>query len=172
MSSHHSEDPAVEALLDLLVYAPLGLAMELSARFPDYAARGRSTVEAQVGTARFIGEFAVQQATRQFRQWADRNHGSQSEATGSGDSSATTAAPPVHEPVPTPADGPAEEAGIATAVTSEELPLADYDSLAAAQILPRLVGLTTEELDAVRRYELAHRARKTVLGKIEQLTSQ
>ena len=33
------------------------------------------------------------------------------------------------------------------------------------------MGLTSIELEAVRRYELAHRGRATVLGKIAQLQS-
>src|SRR3954454_483873 len=170
MDKRPADDPAVDALLDLFVYAPLGLAMELSARFPDYAARGRSTVESQVGTARFIGEFAVQQGTRQLRRWVERTRAPQSEA-----------AEPVGEPTPpvvTTADIIASDSAMPTeadhtvvTVVTGDLPLADYDSLAAAQILPLLVGLTAQELDAVRRYELAHRARMTVLGKIEQLSS-
>jgi hypothetical protein len=35
----------------------------------------------------------------------------------------------------------------------------------------RLDGLPASELDAVRAYEEAHRARRTILYKIEQLTS-
>ncbi len=37
--------------------------------------------------------------------------------------------------------------------------------------MERLDGLTAGELDAVREYELAHRGRNTILGKITQLTS-
>jgi hypothetical protein len=167
MDTHGSDDPAVEALLDFFVYAPLGLAMELSAKFPDFAARGRSTVESQVGTARFIGEFAVSQATRQIRHWADRGRGAKSEAA------APTAEPAASAEAPRAPAGSAAAASPtgSAAVDVGDLPLADYDSLAAAQILPRLVGLTAAELDVVRRYELAHRGRKTVLGKIEQLSS-
>jgi hypothetical protein len=49
------------------------------------------------------------------------------------------------------------------------LAITDYDSLAASQVLPRLDGLTTEELEAVRRYESEHRGRRTILGRIAQL---
>ena len=41
----------------------------------------------------------------------------------------------------------------------------DYDSLSASQVVPRLDGLTADELEAVRRYEAAHRGRRTILGK-------
>ena len=43
------------------------------------------------------------------------------------------------------------------------------EMLGGAKVLPRLEGLSAGELDAVRRYEMAHRGRKTVLGKIAQL---
>jgi hypothetical protein len=52
-----------------------------------------------------------------------------------------------------------------------ELAIPEYDQLSASQVVERLVGLTEGELDAVRDYELAHRGRNTILGKITQLTS-
>ena len=57
----------------------------------------------------------------------------------------------------------------AASVAADELAIPAYDSLAASQVVQRLDGLTGLELEAVRRYEVAHRARKTVLGKITQL---
>ena len=50
-----------------------------------------------------------------------------------------------------------------------QLAIPDYDSLAASQVLPRLEGLTDDELEAVRNYETAHRSRRTILGRIGQL---
>jgi hypothetical protein len=55
--------------------------------------------------------------------------------------------------------------------TPPSLAIPDYDQLSASQVVQRLDGLTPEELDAVRRHELAHRGRNTILGKITQLTS-
>ncbi len=49
------------------------------------------------------------------------------------------------------------------------LAIPDYDSLAASQVVPRLAGLTADELEAVRAYEAAHRARRTILGRVAQL---
>ncbi len=49
------------------------------------------------------------------------------------------------------------------------LAIPDYDSLSASQVVPRLAGLTTEELEAVRLYEASHRARRTILGRVAQL---
>ena len=51
------------------------------------------------------------------------------------------------------------------------LAIPEYDQLSASQVVERLDGLTAGELDAVRDYELAHRGRNTILGKITQLTS-
>ena len=64
-------------------------------------------------------------------------------------------------PADSPIDHPIESA----------LPIPEYDQLSASQVVERLDGLTTPELDAVRAYELAHRGRSTILGKIMQLTS-
>jgi hypothetical protein len=50
-----------------------------------------------------------------------------------------------------------------------ELPIPGYDALSASQVVERLIGLTPGELDAVHAYETAHRQRRTILGKIEQL---
>jgi hypothetical protein len=54
---------------------------------------------------------------------------------------------------------------------SEHLAIPGYDELAASQVVERLVGLSRVELDEVRRYEAAHRNRRTILGKIEQLAT-
>ena len=51
------------------------------------------------------------------------------------------------------------------------LAIPDYDGLSASHVVNRLAGLSAEELDAVRRYELANRGRKTILSKIAQLQS-
>jgi hypothetical protein len=65
------------------------------------------------------------------------------------------AAPP--EPVP------------ATDEASADLPIEDYESLAASHVVDRLPTLTPGELVAVQAYETAHRGRRTILGRVEQL---
>lgn len=49
------------------------------------------------------------------------------------------------------------------------LPIPEYDSLSASQVVSRLRGLDADALEAVRQYEAATRGRKTVLSKIQQL---
>jgi hypothetical protein len=51
-----------------------------------------------------------------------------------------------------------------------ELPIPGYDALSASQVVERLAGLAHDELDAVAAYEASHRNRRTILGKVEQLS--
>lgn len=58
----------------------------------------------------------------------------------------------------------------AAEVPSEsDLPIQDYDGLAASQVVPRLATMTPDELEAVARYEAAHRSRRTILNRVAQL---
>lgn len=52
---------------------------------------------------------------------------------------------------------------------ADGLPIEQYESLAASHVVARLDALTSDELWAVRAFETAHRGRRTVLGKIDQL---
>ena len=93
--------------------------------------------------------------------------------------------PPVHEPVPPVATAaepdptswhpePAAASGDATPAPAGLAPgglaIPDYDELSASQVVDRLEGLPAHELGAIRDYELGHRARNTILAKIDQLT--
>lgn len=69
-----------------------------------------------------------------------------------------------------PPDGESVGSGVGPAAVS--LAISDYDSLAASQVIPRLAGLSSEELDTVQRYERHNRGRKTILGRIAQLQSE
>jgi hypothetical protein len=50
-----------------------------------------------------------------------------------------------------------------------DLPLHGYESLAASHVVARLERLTLGELEQIRDFEVAHRGRRTILGKIDQL---
>jgi hypothetical protein len=58
-----------------------------------------------------------------------------------------------------------------SAAVEERLAIPGYDALSASQVVERLAGLSGDELAAVQRYEAGHRRRRTILGKIEQLSS-
>ena len=67
---------------------------------------------------------------------------------------------------------PADDADETDAPDADELPIADYDSLAASQVVPRLSSLGVDELSAVRTYESSNRGRRTILNRVEQLLAQ
>lgn len=170
--------PSVEAAVELLVYAPLGFALEARSLLPGFIERGRN----QVTMARMIGRFAVQQgqveATRRLGpvqaqveallgdlglvpSRPDASEGSEPDEPATPTRpTAVPDLPPDPDPDPVPA-GP----------DVADLAIPDYDSLAASQVVPRLAGLSPDELADVRAYEAAGRGRKTILNRIAQLQS-
>lgn len=79
--------------------------------------------------------------------------------------------PPAEEPlIGEPVDDEAA-AEVPATPTESELPIQDYDSLAASQVVPRLATLAPEELKIVQRYEQATRHRQTILHRVAQLLS-
>lgn len=152
----------IDVALDVLVYLPVGLAVSVRELLPALARRGRERVEAELNQARMVGQFSVEQgklrATTAFSQ--ARAQGVERLDRLTADEAPTVS--PAPEAAPRPARATAGPAGAKLAIPG-------YDSLAASQVLPRLEGLTADELEAVRAYEAAHRGRKTILGRIDQL---
>ena len=79
---------------------------------------------------------------------------------------------PRHPRSPTRVPPAAAANGARAATARAELPIPGYDALSASQVVERLAGLGRRR---ARRpsatYEAAHRNRRTILGKIEQLES-
>jgi hypothetical protein len=172
-------EQAVEHAFELFVYAPIGLLFEGTSLLPDLIAKGRQ----QVGTARVMGKFFLEQVQKQATQTASKL---QDQTAGVidflGDSVtplSTDEAPaaPAAEPpsvraasaqVATDAVAAAERAA-ASAASAATLAIPDYDGLSASQVVNRLAGLSPDELASVQAYEAAHRGRKTILSKVAQL---
>ncbi len=196
-----TRDERVGRALDVLVYAPLGLGLWLRDLAPSVldtlVSRGRAEVDRRqeqaqqhVTTARSMGEVALafglpklrsraERQVRTVRAQADRLVGSVGNLAGGARSNGTAPAaspatpPPRHAPAPDAApvvDDPAAPAEPRSA-SSAHLPIPGYDALSASQVVERLAGLTADDLAAVRDYESANRNRRTILGKIDQLTS-
>lgn len=193
-SAPPSSKSPVEAALETFVYAPIGLLFEGSTLFPELVEKGRN----QVTLARMIGQFALQQAGEEATKAASKLS---DQAAGVldfiGGSVTPISEPPPPPAAPAPARRPASKgkassparaaarkvaAGAAPTdrpdptdvepgVVATALAIPDYDGLSASHVVNRLAGLDPEELDAVRRYELANRGRKTILSKIAQLQS-
>lgn len=201
-----SDDGRTERALDLLVYAPVGIALYLRDTVPTFVnlfvSRGRAELaqrrqqaQNQVAQAKAMGEFAVNFGGPKVREHVEKGiglarKGAESVLGGAGDEGGVPEAPddtPTPAPAPPPdraaanssaaSKPPGESATTATTTTTAPAPAAttlvipDYDELSASQVVERLDGLPASELDAVRAYEEAHRARRTILYKIEQLTS-
>lgn len=170
------EKSPVEQAVDVFVYAPIGLLFEGASLLPQLVEKGKS----QVTMARMIGKFAVEQgkgeATRAVGKLQDQAAGVLDFL---GDSVTPLPADPSPAPRPAPAPkatkAPAKRAAKApaagTATPVADLAIPDYDSLSASHVVNRLAGLSTAELAAVRDYEAAHRGRKTILTKVQQLQS-
>jgi hypothetical protein len=168
------QEPA-EQLLDLLVYAPLGLLMEARDLVPKLADKGRQRMGGQVTVARMIGELAVRQGQRRAEQVVNRLREQQGRGATARPSAPTGPAAPANgqDAPPSAAATPSSAASPAAGAPPEASSLAipGYDTLSASQVVPRLEGLSAEELGAIQAYEEATRARKTILTRIDQLRS-
>jgi len=160
----------IEHAVELAVLAPIGFALEAKKLLPTFVERGRQ----QVNMAKVVGQFAVAHG-----QTTGKKKLSKAQAQAASilaefglagtDEEPVAAAEPNGAAAPAPAPAPA---GPRSSAAAADLPIADYDSLAASQVIPRLAGLSAEELAAVEAYEVSHRGRKTILGKITQLGAE
>jgi hypothetical protein len=186
------EKNPVDQVLDLLVFAPLGLAMTARTQLPEMVAKGRSQVEGQLSMARFIGQFAVQQGKVEVEKRLKTYTAPAPRSAPPPPAAPTEPAPaptmsmPVTvraEPAPAFVDLPPdddleledldpvtpEDRAPGSPPAAADLAIPGYDALSASQVVQRLAGLSPAELEQVRLYETSTRGRKTVLTKISQL---
>ncbi|MDA8294400.1 MAG: hypothetical protein M0040_08610 [Actinomycetota bacterium] len=125
----------------------------------------------EAGAADLGGDERVEQApAANVVAPVDRDAGGAGDATGrAGDAtgrtvgaagSAAAAAKAAHEP------------GASHVPPVGSLAIPGFDTLSASQVVPRLDGLGRADLVAVRAYEAAHRRRRTVLGRVDQLLAE
>ena len=184
-----------ERAAEVFVYAPVGVAMYLRDTVPTFLGlfvnRGRNEVKKygkdarkQVHQAKSMGEFAVtfggprlrrkleegMTAARKSAETVLTNLGSADGSTAiNGDGAPPPARPEPPRPAPE-AVAPAPATPVPAGASADgELVIPDYDELSASQVVERLEGLRRDELEAVRAYEAANRARRTILFKIDQL---
>jgi hypothetical protein len=180
-----AENDAVDKALRLFVYAPLGIAAYLRDSAPSlltvFVARGqrelsgmRRTVEQKLG----LTEPEPPPAAPPLQRVADGISRLASQAG----SVVVGVARPVVDAATTATASTARTNGEAMHWTADDsssaasgnnagLPISDYDGLSATQVIDRLDGLSRGALERIRVYELAHRARRTILATIDQLTS-
>jgi len=166
----------LEQALDLFLYAPVGMALTAAEELPKLIEKGRSRVTGQVAMARVMGQFAVQQGQQQAEKLVRDASERLTDLGVVPGASRPTPPPPAPRPRP---EKPIDAAATATAAPStngarpappaDDLAIPGYDSLSASQVVQRLAGLATDELEAVRSYESSTRGRKTILSRIAQL---
>lgn len=169
-----SRDP-FELLLDLALYAPVGAAITLRHELPKHVKQGRQALENRVQLARFIGQLAVQTGQREIAKRLREQREAREAAMA--EPSAAEAAPTVGDDVGAGPAEPAEPAEPAPAATraaddvpsAADLPIGDYESVPAINVVERLRSMTADEVEQIRLFEVAHRGRRTILAKIDQL---
>lgn len=159
------ERNSAEQLLDLLVYAPVGLAVEMCDRLPELAEKGRERLGPQAPAARLIGEMAVNAGRKKFDEMVG-NLKQTDTASQTADPASPTAANDRA------AEAPNDRAAAATESNSGAEPFSGYDAMTAVEIISRLADLSNVDRAAVRAYELAEKGRRTILGKIDQLEAR
>jgi hypothetical protein len=186
----------IEQTIEMLVYAPIGAGLYLKDMGPTFVnmfvARGRAEIDrrqAQVHqrttTAKSVGQVAVAFGVPMVRQRVEREVGNARQRAQSFLESMNGADEPLAPvrprpaPRPTPAPAPVDVAPATpngasangSAGSDASLPIPGYDALSASQVVERLTGLAPDELAAVREYEGAPRNRRTILGKIDQISA-
>ncbi len=159
----------LDRLVELLVYAPVGLALTLKDDLGTVVDRGRRTVSPQVKVAKFMGRLAVAQASRAAGDLVEETLGRVMSTPPPAESRLTSPMPSEPTATTPTGNGSGGPRAAAPGPEEEQLAIPGYDSLSAAQVVQRLGGLTDGELACVRRYEEGHRGRRTILGKIDQL---
>ncbi|MGI9080230.1 MAG: hypothetical protein ACR2GF_05355 [Acidimicrobiales bacterium] len=182
----------LERVLDVALYGPIGLAVAVREGLPRWAEVGRRQLNTRLTMARVVGRLAVDQGSRHggdiARRLADQadallgalglvgeppDQGSDRGPVDTGvvDDAQPSATDDSHAPPPAPASPSAPPAAPAATQDPAHLAIPGYDTLSASQVVQRLPGLSADELEAVRIYEAAGRARKTILLKAAQLRS-
>lgn len=164
------ERTPIEQALDVLLFAPVGLALTARDELPQMVAKGRARVSDHVRIAKVVGKLAVKQGRREAEKVASRAAGLLDELglvpprDGGGQESEKQTALAAS---PRPAKAAAKKQ-VARA-SGGHLAIPGYDTLSASQVVQRLAGLSAEELEAVRAHERANRGRRTILTRIDQL---
>jgi len=177
--SDHDDGEAVEEeptplqrALDLLVFAPVGVALTVVEDLPGLIGKGRQRFETDVQNARVVGQFVVTHGQRRLRAHVGKlfqreppvGEGAREDASHptSSHDGAGTPAPPTASAAPRPDADPAD-------VVIVEGALAGYDTLSASQVVRRLESLGPDELRALHRHEASHRNRRTILNRAHQI---
>lgn len=179
------KSPLAQAL-DLLLYAPLGLALTAREELPKLAEKGRQRTTQQMMMAKMIGQFAVTQGRQELENRLTAMTAPPTPRPTTPEAPQPTAEPAAPASAPTAAREPANGRNGSAAINGsapkvtpsvpappvETLAIPGYDSLSASQVVQRLAGLSAGELEQVAAYEEGNRGRRTILSKVAMLQAE
>ncbi len=125
-------------------------------------------VRREVVLARFIGKFAVDRGLSELRDRIDPAPPS-ADLGGAQRDLADPVAAVADVAMATEQVAAKDETVTTDEVDVDDLALMDYDHLSSAQVVAKLGDLDLAERGLIARYEQAHRHRRTILGKLDQL---
>ncbi len=144
--------------LDVLFFAPVGLAMTVVEDLPGLVDKGRRRVELEINNARAVGRWVVTAGQKDVGQRLSQLVHKDVSDPPPRDHLTTVPSAAAPKPAPDPADR-----------ALVERTFAGYDTLSASQVVRRLESLDADHLGAVQRYEASHRNRRTILSRTQQL---
>ncbi len=148
------EENLGEQLLNLLIYAPIGLLLEAKDLIPKLADRGRGQVALTQLAGKVAGNRGRDETAPLFRQLV--------EAARAALGSMTTDEHELSDELDD--HGESSEDDLS-------LPIKNYNAFSAPQLLEKLEALDQQQLDEILDYELTHRDRQTVTNRIKQLSA-
>lgn len=170
-------------VVDLFLYGTMGLAMNVA----QFLADSNAVAKKQIKSANTIGKFVTPVLKRKLKRVLAEQLDS---ITGllAGTSEPASSMPSVRAQVQKPSKAtkvameqqnsiaiPGDATGGNTrtkGAAASSLGIDGYDDLPSASIVPLLEGLTAKQLEAVHRYELENRARRTILHRASQLADR
>ncbi|HRE02288.1 MAG TPA: hypothetical protein PLV68_13380 [Ilumatobacteraceae bacterium] len=192
--SGKSDPNPLQRMVDLAVFAPIGLAIAARSDLPRWAKLGRRQLATQLHTVNHLAKVVIGQGRSELTRRLDAaeaartapdphipdppdSHIDVRHAPAQPVPSRRVPSRPVEalpsEPVSPVAVVPRGTRAAANlqAQSAEPMPnpIDGYDSLAASQVVARLNTLSADELAQVKDYEAAHRSRQTILAKVDQL---
>jgi hypothetical protein len=163
-SDRSAAKPILEQALDLFVYAPVGLLVSSledlrPEDLPELAEKGRGRLGRLLSNARVVGHLTITMGRRtiesELQRWRPP-----------AESWTADPQPEAAEPAPLHALG---RAPAVRRAPPARLAIPEYEALSASQVVKRLDGLKTKELEAIYAHESATRRRRTILHRTQQL---
>ena len=148
-------EEALRQIVDAVTAVPCAIVRRTREAAGHMAERVTGSVTTSIGMARTLGELT-------FGSFLGMGRSAAAQAS---DGRPASAQPARRETVASDPTASDERDGS----RADDLPLEDYESLAASHVVARLARLSRGDLAKIREFEETHRGRRTILGKIEQL---